>query len=166
MQPPTSPQRSFLVVPRPLRWLVPLMIGYGLLLVALPVQMALSPEALAETVRRRDPSLTPEWVEFAVLVALLQTVVLHAVSLAVAVWFSVKAVRGRRWARIGLTVYVLLAALSSLGSASAGVSYLVHVIATNVIHVVLLGLLWLPGSVREFFAAPGRTPPDDDPPHG
>ncbi len=83
---------------------------------------------------------------------ILYAVVLHSLDVALLVWFTLKVWRGRRWARIALTGYLVVASILSLISAAEGIEYLVIVIPTDVIHLIMLGLLWLPTSVRAFFA--------------
>jgi hypothetical protein len=142
-----------IVVPRPLRRLGVVLAVLVVVLAALPIMMALDPAMTARTVTRQDPSLSGRDLEFAVTAAVGYAAVVHAVYAAVAVWFGVKAVKGRRWARIALTVLMVVATANSLDSALKGPEYLWWALGGDVIHLVVIGLLWLPRSVRGFFAA-------------
>jgi hypothetical protein len=122
-------------------------------LAALPIAMALDPVATAGSIARDDPSLSPADLDFAVPAAIAYAAVLHALYAAVAVWFGVKALQGRNWARIALTVLMVAATANSLDSMLAGPEYVWWAIGGDVIHVIIIGLLWLPKSVRDFFAA-------------
>lgn len=140
-------------VPRPLRWLVPVIVVYVILLVALPVQMGIQHEALAETIMKENPGLDPAWLQFSVVAAMIYSGGLHLIDVVLAIWFTVKIFRGRQWARIAFTVYLLIAVPASLISAAVGGMYIYYVIPSDIAHVVVLALLWLPASVRRFFAA-------------
>jgi hypothetical protein len=147
----TEPVR--IVTPRPLRWLGVVLGVLVVVLAALPIMMALDTDMTAGTITREDPSLSGPQLDFAVTAAIVYGAALHAVYAAVAVWFGVAAVRGRRWARIALTVLMVLATANSVDSASKGPEYLWWAIGGDVIHLAVIGLLWLPRSVRRFFAA-------------
>lgn len=151
--------RDEVAIPRPLRWVGVALVVLVVILAALPIVMALDPATTAESITRNDPSLTGTRLDFAVTAAIAYGAVVHAVYAAVAVWFGVKTLKGRRWARIALTVLMVAAAANSLDSALAGPEYLWWAIGGDVIHVLVIGLLWAPRSVREFFAArrPVRT---------
>lgn len=139
-------------LPLPLRWLAIATAVYTVLLVALPIQMTLDQEALTASIRENNPDLNPAHMDFAINAALVYSWALHAIDVVLTIWFTVKAVRGRRWARIALTGYLLIATSFSLVSAAAGTMYLWAVISCDGIHVLMLVLLWAPRSVRRFFA--------------
>jgi hypothetical protein len=124
-----------------------------LLLVALPLKMALDRDATVATILRARPDLPAADLDFAVPAVITYAAVLHAVDVVLVVWFTLKVLAGRRWARIALTVYLIFVLGFSLLSAQAGAEYLVVVILSNVIHLLMLALLWLPPSVRGLFAA-------------
>ena len=104
------------------------------------------------TILRDQPGLDEQAQGVAFVAVILYAVVLHSLDVALLVWFTLKVWRGRRWARIALTGYPVVASILSLISAAEGIEYLVIVIPTDVIHLIMLGLLWLPTSVRAFFA--------------
>lgn len=143
-----------LTVPTPLRWLVPA-VGVGVfLLIALPVVMLIGREGfLRDSILENSPGLRPDFVDFAINASLVYTVVLHAIDVVLSIWFVVKVLQGRQWARIALTAYLLIATFGSLYSAAMGAAYLWAVIPGDGVHIVMLVLLWLPPSVREFFRA-------------
>jgi hypothetical protein len=122
-------------------------------LAALPILMAVDPATTAGSIARKDPSLSASDIEFAVPAAIAMAAALHVVYAVVAVWFGVKALKGRRWARIALTLLMVGATANSVDSLTAGPEYFWWAIGGDVIHVVVIGLLWLPSSVRDFFAA-------------
>ncbi|MDN5915960.1 MAG: hypothetical protein L0I76_12765 [Pseudonocardia sp.] len=140
-------------VPAPLRLAAAGMVALLLVLAALPVMMALDPAATAASVTRQDPSLSPADVEFGVSASIVYAAGLHLVYGAVLLWLGLKSLRRRRWARIALTVALVLATLNSIDSATKGPEYVWWAIAGDVLHVGIVGLLWLPRSVREYFAA-------------
>lgn len=123
------------------------------LYIALPVMMAVDRDYTSASIMRNNPSLSPADLDFAVNAAIVYAIVLHAVSSAAAVWLVVKALRGRRWARIALTAYLILATLGSLVSAAAGAEYLWAVIPSDAIQLAMIVLLWLPAPSRRFFGS-------------
>lgn len=143
---------------------MPIVVCYVLLLLALPVQMTVGHEALGDTIMAQRPSLDPDHGQFAVVAALVYTWVLHGSGVVLTGWLTVKILRGRQWARIVFTLYLLIALPASLISAAVGGVYVSYVIASDVIHFAILFLLWLPSSVRQFFvhhrAAKPRKPAD------
>lgn len=133
------------------------MIGGIVLLVGLPVAMWIGRDGfLSESILAQDPARTERQLEFAIWASILYAAVLHAVDVAVTIWLMVKLWQGRQWARIAMTLYLVIATAGSLYSASKGDSYLIAVIPTDALHVMMLVLLWAPRSVRAFFAAHQR----------
>lgn len=140
-------------IPAPLKWLVPAVAMGVLLLIALPVAMVIGRNGfLLDSVIANDPTRDPRYLDFALNAAIIYAVVLHAVDVVLSIWLTVKLLRGRNWARIALTAYLVIATFFSLYSAAAGSAYLWAVIPGDSIHVIMLVLLWAPRSVREFFA--------------
>lgn len=140
-------------VPGALRWMWALFGVYAVLLAALPLQMTLDTGALAQSVLSENPGLDDAYLGAVVAAVLAYSWGMHAVTAAVAAWFLAKACAGRQWARIALSVLVVFAAGAGLASAAAGPEYHWAVIATEAVHVAMLGMLWVPGPVRRFFAA-------------
>jgi membrane protein YdbS with pleckstrin-like domain len=60
----------------------------------------------------------------------------------------VQTLKGRRWARIALSVFLIVATVASFASWSAGLQFQWSVIATDALHVLMIALLWLPGRSR------------------
>lgn len=128
-----------------------------MLLIGLPLAMWIGRDGfLTDSILVDDPTLNAKELRFAVWASILYAAVLHAVDVAVTIWLMAKVWRARQWARIALTVYLVIATGGSLYSAAAGTSYLLVVIPTDALHIMMLVLLWLPRSVREFFAAHQR----------
>lgn len=140
--------------PAALRWLVVGVAAGVVLLVALPVAMMIGRDGfLAESIVQNDPSLDPRQIEFAINASIIYAAVMHAIDVVLTIWFVVKVLQGRQWARIALTAYLVIATFGSLYSAASGTAYLWAVIPSDVLHLVMLALLWLPQSVRTFFAS-------------
>ena len=153
MNVPTHSRDDLPEAPAPLRWLV---VGIGasiVLLVVLPVLMLVRREALVASIERTTPGLSPEWMGWVVVFVMVYSVLLHLLLVILLVWLTPKILRGRQWARVTLTVYLVLATAGSLYSATQGGMYLAVVIPTDVLHVILALLLWAPPGVRRFFAA-------------
>ncbi|GAA1487886.1 hypothetical protein [Brachybacterium sacelli] len=140
--------------PAALRWLL---VGVGasiVLLVGLPVLMVVKrPELVASIERETAGTLSEEWMARVVVFSIVYAIVLHLVDVILLLWLTPKVMRGRQWARITLTAYLVVAAAGSLYSAGMGGMYLAVVIPTDVLHVAMVALLWAPPSVRQFFAA-------------
>lgn len=140
--------------PRSLRWLA---VGVGLsilLLVGLPVLMLVRRDELVASIERETSgTLSPEWMGWVVVFTVAYAIVLHLLDVILLLWLTPKVLRGRQWARIALTVYLVVATAGSLYSASKGGMYLAVVIPTDLLHVLMVMLLWAPPGVRRFFAA-------------
>ncbi|MBW0101756.1 hypothetical protein [Pseudonocardia sp. KRD291] len=139
-------------VPPPLRLAGVCLVALLVVLAALPVLMALDPAGTAASVVRQEPSLSPADVEFGVSAAIAYAAVLHLLYGAVLSWLWFMVLRRRRWARIALTVALVLATLNSIDSATAGPEYLWWAVAGDVLHVGVIALLWWPRPAREYFA--------------
>lgn len=143
--------------PTPLKWVLAGVVGGVVLLVGLPLAMWIGRDGfLTDSILAQDPTLNAKELQVGVWASILYAVVLHAIDVVVTIWLMVKVWRGRQWARIAMTAYLVIATGGSLYSAAAGTSYLLVVIPTDALHVMMLVLLWLPRSVREFFAAHQR----------
>lgn len=140
--------------PRPLRLLLVGVIASIVLLVGLPVAMMVDQDGLKEAIiQDTDGTLSPQWLEWSVTAAIVYAVVLHLIDVVLLIWLTPRVLRGRQWARITLTAYLVIATYFSLYSASKGGMYLAVVIPTDILHVIMLGLLWVPASTRRFFAS-------------
>ncbi|GAB3283459.1 hypothetical protein [Parasphingorhabdus pacifica] len=143
------------------RQLVGTLVALVVVLLALPAQMVISPDGFAESIARSNPTLNPSQLDLALKSSIAFAAITHVAFGAIATWLVIKVLRARQWARVALTVFVVLALWNSLYSAAAGPEYYWAVIAGNVILVVIIGLLWLPGPVRRLFTehrpGPGRA---------
>lgn len=140
--------------PAPLRWLIAGIVASIVLLIALPVAMLMNREGVEEAILRETPDLAPEHLGWVFAAVMAYTIVLHLIDVVLLVWLTPRVLRGRRWARIALTIYLVVATFFSLYSAAQGSMFLWVVIPTDLLHIVMLALLWVPRSVRRFFAAP------------
>ena len=138
--------------PATLRWLVAVFGALVVVLIALPVLMTVDRGFVTESILRGDPSLTGDQLQFAVGASLAFSWGLHVVYAAVGLWLVVKVLVGRRWARIALTVLMVLATANSIDSAMQGPEYYGWVIVGDVLQVAIIVLLWAPRTTRDFFA--------------
>ncbi|PSL00049.1 hypothetical protein CLV63_102175 [Murinocardiopsis flavida] len=143
-------------VPAPLRWTRVCLALLIVILLALPVVMTLDPDPYIDAIARENPSLDDGELRFAYTLALAMTYGVHVPFAAVLWWLVVKTLRGRRWARVVLTLALAVAILHGFVSAAAGPEYYPAVIAGDVVMVAMIALIWIPASVRAFFAAPPR----------
>ena len=138
-----------------------LLVGVGVsivLLVGLPILMLVNQAELVATIERETAgTLSEEWMDRVVVFVMIYSIVLHLLLAILLVWLTPKVLRGRQWARITLTIYLVVATAGSLYSASMGGMYLAVVIPTDLLHVIMVALLWAPPSVRRFFAAQRST---------
>lgn len=152
-----SPSSTDRPIPLPLKGVVAGVIAGMVLLIALPVWMMINREAVGESIMLDTPSLDPARLDLQINLAIVYAVVMHALDVALTIWLTVKLVRGRNWARIALTAYLVIASGLSMISAAAGSDYLMFVIPTDAIHLIMIILLWAPPSVRHFFAVRRTT---------
>lgn len=140
-------------MPTALRWLVPCVAVGVALLIALPAVLAFDRGFTADAIMQHEPALDPSHLELAIDLVIVDAVVWHSIDVVLSVWFVVKTLQGRHWARVALTAYLVIATVGSLYSAASGTQFLWAVVPGDAIHVVMLALLWVPRSVRDFFAA-------------
>jgi hypothetical protein len=146
----TTPTRP---AQRSARWVLVAAILLAALYVALPVVLVLDLDAVRATVQAESPALDAHGVDVAVRAVVAYSAILHAVSVAVLLWFTVQTLKGRRWARIALTVFLIVATVASFASWSAGLQFQWSVIATDALRVLMIALLWLPGRSRRAYPA-------------
>ncbi|MGO1974240.1 MAG: hypothetical protein ACTH2Q_14895 [Propionibacteriaceae bacterium] len=140
--------------PKPLRWLIAGVVASIALLIALPVVMLIDREGLVEAIRRDSPDVADEHLGLAVVFVMIYSVGLHLVDAILLLWLTPRVLRGRQWARIVLTAYLIIATFFSIeNSAMKGTMFLWAVIPTDILHVVMITLMWVPRSVRAHFAA-------------
>ena len=145
--------------PRALRWLVVGVVASIILLIALPIVMMIDQAGLRAAIEEdTGGSLDPEWKDWVLVATIVYAVVLHLVDVALLLWLVPKVLRGRNWARITLTVYLIVATYFSLYSATQGTMFLWAVIPTDILHVLMIGLLWIPASVRRYFQSQRSMP--------
>lgn len=134
-----------------------LLIGIGVsivLLVGLPVLMLLDRSELVASIERETAGgLSEEWMARVVVFVMIYSIGLHLLDVILLLWLTPKVLRGRQWARVTLTAYLVVATAGSVYSATMGGMYLAVVIPTDLVHVIMVTLLWVPPSVRRFFAA-------------
>lgn len=152
-------------LPAPLRWLVAGVVISMILLVALPVAMLIGHQSVTATIARQSPGVGAAQLRWVFPLVMAYSIGLHLVAIALLVWMTTRVLKGRNWARIALSCYLVLATAASIYSASFGGMFVLIVILTDVLHAIMLVLLWLPRSTRVFFAggrgrvrAGSRTP--------
>lgn len=147
MAPATTP-------PKLLRWLIVGVVASIVLLLALPVAMLINMDGLVESIIRESPDVATEHLDWVIVIVMVYTVGLHLIDVVLLLWLTPRVLRGRQWARIVLTVYLVVATFFSIeNSAGKGAMFLWVVIPTDVLHAIMITLLWAPRSVRAHFAA-------------
>lgn|GEM_PF-5790683 len=128
-----------------------------ILLYALVPLMMLMDSSLAETlIMKNRPGLSARELQFATAAVIIFTTAIHLLFMGLTLWLSIMAVRRRKWAHIALTAVLSIATFGSFSSWMAGPSLYPVIIATTIIHLVLLVLLWLPGHGGVFHDANGK----------
>jgi hypothetical protein len=138
--------------PPALRWVLGVFAALVAVLIALPVLMSVDRDFVTTSILRSDPALDGERLQFAIGASLIFSWGLHLVYAAVGAWLVIKTLRGRQWARVGLTVLMVLATANSVDSAMKGPEYYGWVISGDILQLTIVALLWLPASTRAFFA--------------
>jgi hypothetical protein len=123
-----------------------------LLHVAVPIVMLANKVSLRADTLAANPTFTPAELDAAVVVALAAAVVFHLLFCVAYIWFGWKLARRRRWARVALTVTLVLATLFSVVSWTSSAMFHTEIIAGDAVQIALLGLLWIPPSVRDYLA--------------
>jgi hypothetical protein len=90
----TTPTRP---AQRSARWILVAAVVLAALYVALPVVLLLSLDAVRATVQAKSPALDAHGVDVGVRALVAYSAILHAVSVAVLLWFTVQTLKGRLW---------------------------------------------------------------------
>lgn len=139
-------------MPWPLWIVIAGMVVAVVLLIALPVAMAVDRSHTEQMILNDQPELDPAHLGFAFAAVMVFAIVLHGIDAALTLWFGIKAIQGRRWARIALTIVLVVLTVGSLFSAAAVPTYLWAVIPGDTAHILMVIALWVPKSVRDYFA--------------
>lgn len=145
-------------MPAALRITIAALSALVLLHVAVPVMLLAGRASLRDDTLAAHPDFRPDQLDAAVVVTLAAAAVFHLLFCAAYIWFGWKLARGRRWARIALTITLVLATLFSVVSWTSSSMFHAAIIASDVLQIVLMGLLWLPPSVRVYLARADRPP--------
>ncbi|UOQ83530.1 hypothetical protein [Gracilibacillus salinarum] len=140
-------------MPAPLRLFLPILIVLELLYASIPAIMIMNLDFLRTVIVQSKPTLSNKDIEFAVPIVGIFVAGIHTLFIGLTIWLSVMIRSRGKWARVGLTLVLLIATLGSFASWTAGPMFYGIIIVTNIVHVILVGLLWLPQSVRNFFSA-------------
>lgn len=124
-----------------------------ILLIALPVVMILDRSGTSAAIAADQPGLDANGLDYAFYSVVGFALVLHAISVVLMVWFGLKVIKGRVWARIALTIALVVFTVGSYFSATAVPGYLWAVIPSDAAHLVMIILLWVPRPVRDYFVA-------------
>lgn len=146
-------------LPAALRWV---RAAFGVLVVvllALPVLMTVDRDFVTTSVLREDPALSGGQLQFAITASLIFSWGVHVMYAAVGLWFVLKTLAGRQWARIALTILLVIATANSVDSAMKGPEFYGWVISGDILQITIIVLLWAPRTTRAYFARhrePGR----------
>src|SRR5699024_8091854 len=142
-------RRNFM--PTSLRWFVPILILLVILYAVVPILMIVNPEFLRNVIVRSQPAISNKDIKFVVNIVGIFVAGIHALFIGLSIWLTTMIFKRRNWARIVLTFLLVIATLGSFASWTAGPAFYGIIIATNIVHTILVGLLWIPRSVSNFF---------------
>lgn len=145
--------------PRPLRALVLVFGALSVILLALPVVMSVDREFVQSSVLHERPDLNGSELDVAITSTRAFTWLTHVATVLLGAWLVRTVLRGRAWARIALTVLLVLATANSIDSALTGPQYYAWVIGSDLCQLGMLLLLWLPRSVRTYLGRGRRKDP-------
>src|SRR5699024_11164376 len=102
---------------------------------------------------KNNPTLSNKDVEFAVIAVNIFATGIHTLFIGLSIWLSTMVLKRRKWARIVLTFLLVIATGGSFISWEVGPAFYGTILATNILHIVLIGLLWVPKPVARYFSA-------------
>lgn len=137
-------------MPAPLRWFTLMSFILVILYAVLPLMMLMEAGLVKTLILKNEPAISTRDLGFAISAVKIFSVSIHALFIGLTVWLTIMILRRRRWARIALTALLLAATFGSISSWAAGPEVYPIIIATDIVHIIMLGLLWLPSSVRMF----------------
>lgn len=139
-------------MPAPLRWFTFTSFILVILYAVLPLMMLMETALVKTLILKNEPAISTNDLDFAISAVKIFAVSVHALFIGLTAWLTIMVRRRRRWARIALTALLLTATFGSISSWAAGPEVYPVIIATDIIHIIMLGLLWLPSSVGTFLA--------------
>jgi hypothetical protein len=122
-----------------------------------PLIMMLERDTIAEGIRQANRALTPDAVDLALKITLLASALFHLLFVGLYIWFGLKLQPGRRWARIALTATLIIAVFTSVVSFKSSPLFRAIIPISDLLQLALVVLLWLPRTMRDFFATAGRA---------
>lgn len=129
--------------PSAARWQWAVFLALAAIYLALTAVMVIDQDSTRDLVLEANPELSTSKVNSAVVMTVAGTALMHVVHLAVLAWLLSKTQAGRRWARIGLSVYLPVAIIASFLSWDL-MPYAWAVITANLLQVLMIILLWAP----------------------
>jgi F0F1-type ATP synthase assembly protein I len=109
---------------------------------------------IVDQLHKSSTQLTDSQLNTAATISIAFSVVISVLFAVLLVWLGVKTLAGRNWARVTVTVLLVLGLLSGLYSLvrSGGPVALVLDLITLVVSVAVLVLLWGPAAARAYYA--------------
>lgn len=145
--------------PKEVRWIVWCFIVLAVLQLLVGILLMLHRAEVLDTTRQAKPALTQNQLDYTVNSTVYGGAVVHLIIAVLYVWIAMKIGRGRNWARIVGSAFVILAIFGGLAfllSASSTIpeeqgQVAAEQLLSGVISLLAVGLLWLPRSSRDFF---------------
>lgn len=142
-------------MPRAVKIVLLLMAVLAVTHVLVPVYMATHSGALALQISHDHPELSASQIANSVGLALRSAIIFHAVLMIALIALAFAFSRRRRWSRKVITTLSVISLISSLVSWRSSPMFHGAIVATNVLLVVLVAILWMHPDVDRFL----RTDP-------
>jgi hypothetical protein len=144
-------------IPMQVTWAVRCLLAFVLLNLVVVGLLVAHRGDIAETIRQSNPSWSQDQLDAFVASIVVGGSVVHVIFVALTLWLAFMVQNGRRWARVVLTIVLVLnlaIGLSVFVSPIAGtIQQLINLISA-LLKLASIGLLWLPGPSRAYFAKP------------
>lgn len=142
-------------IPIQVIWAVRCLIAFVLLNLVVVGLLVANRGAIAETIRQSNPSWSQDQLDAFVASIVVGGSIVHLIFVVLTLWLAWMVRKGRRWARVVLTAVLvlnLIIGLSVFVSPIAGIIQQVVNVISALLKLAAIGLLWLPGPSRAFFA--------------
>lgn len=146
-----------IAVPKEVRWATVGLFALVALHIFVPIIMELQRGLFVDNFKVLNPTWSQGQVESFVSTLLVSGTVYHLIHVVLFAWLGVMSQKGKNWARIAVTVVLVFGILGTYFSFSSSTPepglYKSMNIFSWLVAFTILGLLWIPPSTRQYFAA-------------
>lgn len=143
---------NILSTPKPIKWTVQGLYILVILHLVIPIIMRIKQQSLVADSLKLNSQLSPAEVTAIVHITIISAAIFHIVFVILYIWLSVMIYKRKNWVRVVLTGVLFVGTLASVVSFMTSTMFRAIIPVTDLIQLVLILLLWIPMSSRDYFA--------------